>query len=83
VSDYRRLNYECNHSEEKGAQRDAIQAVTGSEVIPRINPELFRERKELGICIEALFFAIIAAISAWPIFAAAHALNSFLQITTS
>jgi len=30
-----------------------------------------------------LLFAIIAAISAWPLFAAADALNQFLQRTAS
>jgi len=29
--------------------------------------------------IEALLFAIIVAISAWPVFAAANALSEFLQ----
>jgi hypothetical protein len=33
----------------------------------------------LEFAIEALLFAIIMAISAWPIFAAADALNQFLQ----
>jgi hypothetical protein len=53
--------YEHNQSEEAAAQRDArhdgqhdrqasIQAIIGSEVIPTVKPELFRERKELGIC---------------------------------
>src|SRR5229473_3144002 len=27
-----------------------LQAIIGSEVIPPVKPELFRERKELGIC---------------------------------
>jgi hypothetical protein len=46
--------YEHNHSEEAAAQRDArhdgqhdrqasIQAIIGSEVIPTVKPELFRE----------------------------------------
>jgi hypothetical protein len=47
---YRTPNYECNHSAENGAQTDAIPAITDSEVVSRINPELFRERKALGIC---------------------------------
>jgi hypothetical protein len=53
--------YEHNHSEEAAAQRNtrhdgqddrqaSIQAIIGSEVIPPVKPELFRERKELGIC---------------------------------
>ena len=32
--------------------------------------------------IETVIFAIIGAISAWPIFAAADALNKFLQTVT-
>jgi len=58
---YRTPNYERNHSEEAAAQRDArhdgrhdrqapIQPIVGSEVIPPVKPELFRERKESGIC---------------------------------
>ena len=54
-------NYERNHSEKAAAEKDArhdgqhdrqapVQAIIGSEVIPRNKPELFRERKELGIC---------------------------------
>jgi hypothetical protein len=39
----------------------------------------FGSEKSLEFVIEALLFAIIAAISAWPIFAAADALNHFLQ----
>jgi hypothetical protein len=53
--------YEHNHSEEAAAQSDArhdgqddreasMQAIIGSEVISPVKPELFRERKELGIC---------------------------------
>ncbi len=47
---YRTPNYERNHSETNRDQTNAVPAITGSEVIPRINPKLFRERKELGIC---------------------------------
>jgi hypothetical protein len=32
---------------------------------------------------EALFFAIIVALSAWPVFAAASALNEFFQRVAS
>jgi hypothetical protein len=39
----------------------------------------FASEKGLEFVIEALLFAIMLAISAWPIFAAAHALNEFLQ----
>ncbi len=41
----------------------------------------FASEKSWEFAIEALLFAIIAAISAWPIFAAADALNQFLQRT--
>ena len=43
----------------------------------------FASEKSWEFVIEALFFAIIVAISAWPIFAAADALNEFLQRTAS
>ena len=39
--------------------------------------------KSWEFAVEALLFAIIAAISAWPIFEAADALNQFLQHTAS
>jgi len=43
----------------------------------------FASEKSWEFAIEALFFAIIVAISAWPIFAVADALNEFLQRTGS
>ena len=43
----------------------------------------FASEKSWEFAVEALLFAIIAAISAWPIFAAAGALNEFLQRTVS
>jgi len=43
----------------------------------------FAREKSWEFIIEALFFAVIVAISAWPIFAAADALNQFLQRTGS
>jgi hypothetical protein len=39
----------------------------------------FASENSLEFVIEALFFAIIVAISAWPILAAAGALNEFFQ----
>jgi hypothetical protein len=35
--------------------------------------------KAVEFAVEALFFAIIVAISAWPLFAAAGALHEFFQ----
>jgi hypothetical protein len=43
----------------------------------------FASEKSWEFVIEVLFFVIIVAISAWPIFAAADALNEFLQRTAS
>jgi len=39
---------------------------------------LVRE-KTLEFAMEAIFFAIIVAISAWPVLSAANALSEFLQ----
>jgi hypothetical protein len=39
----------------------------------------FASEKNLEFIIEALLFAAILAVSAWPIFAAVEALNEFLQ----
>jgi hypothetical protein len=49
ASVYRTPNYERNHSEKDHGRTNAVPAITASEVIPRVNPKLFRERKELGI----------------------------------
>ena len=43
----------------------------------------FASETSWEFAIEALFFAIIVAISAWPIFAAADALNELLRHTGS
>jgi hypothetical protein len=49
----------------------------------QLNRSYFASEKSWEFVIEALLFAIIIAISAWPIFAAADALNQFLQRTAS
>jgi hypothetical protein len=41
----------------------------------------FASEKSWEFAVEALLFAIIVGISAWPIFVAADALNEFLQRT--
>jgi hypothetical protein len=41
----------------------------------------FASERHWQYAIEALLFAIIVAISAWPVFVAADALNTFLQRT--
>jgi hypothetical protein len=43
----------------------------------------FASEKSWEFVIEALLFAIVVAISAWPVFAAADALKQFLQRTAS
>jgi hypothetical protein len=49
----------------------------------QLNRSYFASEKSWEFVIEGLLFAIIAAISAWPVFAAADALNQFLQRTAS
>jgi hypothetical protein len=49
----------------------------------QLSRSYFASEKSWEFVIEALVFAIIAAISAWPVFAAADALNQFLQRTAS
>jgi ABC-type uncharacterized transport system fused permease/ATPase subunit len=49
----------------------------------QLSRSYFASEKSWEFVIEALLFAIIVAISAWPIFAAADALNQFLQHTAS
>jgi hypothetical protein len=43
----------------------------------------FGHETKLQFVIEALLFAIIVAVSTWPVLAAANALNKFLQRTGS
>ena len=43
----------------------------------------FASEKSWEFVIEVVLFAIIVAISAWPVFATANALNQFLQCTPS
>ena len=47
---YPTLNYERHYSEENRDQTQPEHEVGNAPVIPRINPELFHERKDLGIC---------------------------------
>jgi ABC-type uncharacterized transport system fused permease/ATPase subunit len=47
----------------------------------QLSRSYFASEKSWEFVIEALLFAIIVAISAWPIFTAADALNQFLQRT--
>jgi uncharacterized membrane protein len=49
----------------------------------QLSRSYFASEKSWEFVIEALLFAIIVAISAWPVFAAADALNQFLQRTAT
>jgi ABC-type uncharacterized transport system fused permease/ATPase subunit len=49
----------------------------------QISRSYFASDKGWEFVFEALLFAIIVAISAWPVFAAANALNQFLERTAS
>jgi ABC-type uncharacterized transport system fused permease/ATPase subunit len=49
----------------------------------QLSRSYFASEKSWEFVIEALLFAMIVAISTWPIFAAAGALNQFLQRTAS
>jgi hypothetical protein len=45
----------------------------------RLARSYFAREKSLEFVLEALLFAIIVAISGWPVFIAADALSGFLQ----
>ncbi len=63
------------------------QPLNGTSSSPRSFRELtrgyFASERSWEFVIEVLLFAIIVAISTWPIVAAADALNDFLQRTAS
>ncbi len=65
---YRTPNYERNHSETNHDQTNAVPARS-----------YFASEKSWEFAVEALLFAIIAAISTWPIFAAADAVSALLK----
>ena len=58
------------------AQRSAMRTCSSFRELTR--SYLVRE-KTLEFAMEALFFVIIVAISAWPVLTAANALSEFLQ----
>jgi hypothetical protein len=49
----------------------------------QLSQSYFASEKGWEFIIEALLFAIIMAISAWPVFAAVNALNQLLERTAS
>ena len=80
---YRTANYEHNHSETNHDQTNAYRRSLVLRSFRGLTRSYFASEKSWEFSVEALLFAIIAAISAWPIFAAADALNQFFQRTAS
>ena len=64
-------------------RRTADKGPTGRQSFRELTQNYFASEKTWDFVIEALLFAIMVAISAWPIFAAADALSDFLQRTPS
>ena len=64
-------------------RRTANKGPTVHQSFRELTQSYFASEKTWEFVIEALLFAIMVAISAWPIFAAADALNEFLQRTPS
>ena len=64
-------------------RRTADKGPTGRQSYRELTQNYFASEKTWEFVIEALLFAIMVAISAWPIVAAAGALNEFLQHTPS
>jgi hypothetical protein len=68
------FNYERDYSQ-ANAETDTEQNMENSPVIPQIKRELACERKSREFVVEALLFAIVVAISAWPILGAVEAMT--------
>ena len=64
-------------------RRTANERPTVHQSFRELTQSYFASEKTWEFVIEALLFAIMVAISAWPIVAAAGALNEFLQHTPS
>jgi hypothetical protein len=59
--------------------RSANKRSKGHRSFRKLTRAYFARENSLEFVVEALFFAIIVAISAWPILAAAGALQEFFQ----
>jgi hypothetical protein len=64
-------------------RRTADKGPTGRQSFRELTQNYFASEKTWEFVIEALLFAIMVAISAWPIFVAADALSDLLQRTPS
>lgn len=62
--------------------RTAPQQLANRRSFRELTRRYFAHETRFHSLIETVIFAIIGAISAWPIFAAADALNKFLQTVT-
>jgi hypothetical protein len=65
------------------ATRTAAKGSTGRRSLREMTRHYFAHEIKFQFVIEALLFAIIAAISAWPVLNAAGALHEFLERVTS
>jgi hypothetical protein len=81
-----RAGMSCHLASGKKRERDEFEK-EATIIVLRSFGQLSRSysasEKSWEFVIEALGFSIIAAISAWPVFAAADELNQFLQSTAS
>ena len=64
-------------------RRTVNKGPTVRQSLRELTQSYFASEKTWEFAIEALLFAIIVGISAWPIFVVADALNEFLQRTPS
>jgi hypothetical protein len=66
---------------EPAVTRTKPEGSTGRRSLRELTRRYFAYETKFQFVIEALLFAIIAAISVWPILGAANALNQFLRAT--
>ena len=64
-------------------QKERAKTSTSRRCIRQFARDFFATENHLEFAIEALLFAVLLAISAWPIVAAAGAINELLQTTAS
>jgi uncharacterized membrane protein len=63
--------------------RERAKTSTNRRAIRQFARDFFATENHLEFAIEALLFAVLLVISAWPIVAAASAINDLLQTGTS
>jgi hypothetical protein len=63
--------------------RERVKTSTSRRSIHQFAQDFFATENHLEFAVEALLFAVLLVISAWPIVAAASAINDLLQTGTS